>query len=181
VTIRAAKDRAPLYSVESGVGNNNSDSSPIPTGSIAFWDLDTKAEKLKLVDVIDYYKHISNPLDLSLAAAYSAWDIQRNALIQILVWNDELQHGSIIQQRLELRYGLQSCSMDMMFRPDEITVPRGVCFAGIPGDEEGACIRILFRKKLVLYEPFRTRKNIEVSPPFSCLGDFQNGLLSPHR
>lgn len=58
-----------------------------------------------------------------------------------------------ILQKLEFRYGADSVVIDHDCA-GERPIAIGACFAGLPGTQRGVGVRVLFSRKVVLYEPF---------------------------
>lgn len=133
-------------------------------GSIVYWELDIAAKSIKEVDFVDYYKNSLRPYDYSLNTAFTAWDIERDMLAQVLLWDFSADNmidtgHHVVYQKIEFRYGAQSCVVDHIDPGNYAPVHRGVCFAGLPGDQEGVSVRALFPRKMFLYEPFGGRKH----------------------
>lgn len=156
VTIRCPYHRSSL----GGFIPTSSEDTP-KAGSICYWALDLALRSIKEVDSIDYYAGSLCLCDYSLSAAFTAWDIDRDKLTQVLVWDptvdvtlyEPLRPARLVSQKLEFRYGTESIIIDhegVGSRP----VATGACFAGLPGTPAGASMSVLFPCTMILYEPF---------------------------
>lgn len=140
----------------------SSSESGLKAGSICYWALDLASRSIKEVASVDYYTSSFRLCDdYSLSAAFTAWDLDHDKLAQVLVWDfavegilDRLSGpDQFIWQKLEFRYGAESVIVDHDCT-GERPVAIGACFAGLPGTQQGVNVRVLFPRKMVLFEPF---------------------------
>ncbi|KAH0614526.1 uncharacterized protein H6S33_000162 [Morchella sextelata] len=134
---------------------------PAP-GSLTYWVLDAAASTIMPSHSVDYTPSTARLSDYYISSSCTAWDIDRDLIAQLLVWEysvadpsspSDLADPATTYQKLEFRYGAQTCLVDHFCGHSSSRDPQ-VCFAGLPGDQQGVAVRALFPQTLFFYEPF---------------------------
>ncbi|RPB09741.1 hypothetical protein P167DRAFT_607776 [Morchella conica CCBAS932] len=161
VTIRRTPESSNILTSRTSVSAQDEDEPEDPApGSLTYWALDAAASTITPAHSVDYTQSTAARLsDYYISSACTAWDIDRDLITQLLVWEYSVADPSspddtTTYQKLEFRYGAQTCLIDHLCGRSSSSRDPQVCFAGLPGDQQGVAVRALFPQTLFFYEPF---------------------------
>ncbi|KAK6520344.1 hypothetical protein TWF506_000618 [Arthrobotrys conoides] len=135
---------------------------PYPTNpaSILYWDLDVDKQLLKPRLPVGPQQPVASTrpiIDLDLLRIHSAWDIQRDQLVQIVVWCNST---GLENRVFELRYGDEVGSLEILKDLEAY-----MCFCGCGlGVKEDAQVKIFLKSGMLFWFPYEKKTIPEKVP-----------------
>ncbi|KAK6345031.1 hypothetical protein TWF718_006971 [Orbilia javanica] len=128
---------------------------PYPTdpASILYWDLDIETQLLKPrlpVGLRQPAASIRPMIDLDLMRIHSSWDIQRDQLVQMVVWCNST---GLENRVFELRYGNEAGSLEIL---KDLEAYVCFCSCGL-GVKEDAHVKIFLKSGMLFWFPYEKK------------------------
>ncbi|KAK6522519.1 hypothetical protein TWF281_001962 [Arthrobotrys megalospora] len=146
---------------------------PFPTNpaSILYWDLDTDAQLLRPRLPAEPQQPVAfaRPIiDLDLMRIHSAWDIQRDELVQTVVWCN----ATGLENRVfELRYGDEVGSLEILKDLEAY-----VCFCGCGiWVKKDTHVKIFLKSGMLFWFPYDKKTILENTPHFRYIRNEYKG------
>ncbi|KAK6340459.1 hypothetical protein TWF730_002212 [Orbilia blumenaviensis] len=135
---------------------------PYPTqpASILYWDLDVDMQLLKPRLPVEPQQLLPAPrpsIDLDLMRIHSAWDIQRDELVQTVVWCNS---NGLENRVFELRYGSEVGKLEILKELEAY-----VCFCGCGiGLKEDVHVKVFLKSGVIFWFPYEKKTILENVP-----------------
>lgn len=146
---------------------------PYPTNpaSILYWDLDVDTQLLKPRLPVEPQQPVASTrptIDLDLMRIHSAWDIQRDQLVQTVVWCNST---GLENRVFELRYGDEVGSLEILKELEAY-----VCFCGCGlGVKEDVHVKIFLKSGMLFWFPYEKKTIPKNTPHFRYIRNEYKG------